>query len=193
MPLDLPSMLVLAIGLALDAFAVSVAIGATIRALRPAQVLRLALAFGGFQALMPLLGYLAARAVREQAWVAAWDHWIAFGLLAGMGAKMLYEARFLDDDAPAGDPTQGATLLLLAIATSVDALAVGASLAFVRVAILVPSLVIGLTAAAFAVAGALLGQRAGQAVGKPVEVLGGLALIAIGARILAEHLMEPGG
>lgn len=195
MTLDLISMIVLAIGLAMDAFAVAIALGATIRLLRANQLLRLALAFGGFQGVMPIVGYLAGRSVREHPWVAAWDHWIAFGLLAAMGAKMLYEARFLDDGegaaAASGDPTMSVTLLILAIATSIDALAVGASLAFVRVEILMPSLAIGMTAAIFAVIGAYVGQRAGKHFGKKIEVLGGLALIAIGLRILIDHLLHP--
>lgn len=195
MPLDFISMAALAIGLAMDAFAVAIALGATIPHLRAGQLLRLALAFGGFQGLMPIVGYMAGRSVREYPWVAAWDHWLAFALLAGMGAKMLYEARFLPDGeetvTTSEDPTKGATLMVLAIATSIDALAVGATLAFLRVEILVPSLVIGATAAVFSVVGAYMGQRAGKRFGKKVEILGGLALIAIGLRILIDHLLHP--
>lgn len=196
MPLDLFTMLLLAVGLAMDSLAVAIALGATIQRLRTAQVLRLALAFGGFQGLMPIIGYLAASSLRENVWVAALDHWIAFGLLAGMGGKMISEARFLKDEAQAPanaavDPTKGATLMLLAIATSIDALAVGASLAFLRVRILLPSAIIGLTAAVFAVAGAYLGRHYGQRFGKRVEIFGGLMLIAIGLRILIDHLMHP--
>ena len=195
MPLDFFSMLVLAVGLAMDAFAVAITLGAAIPRLRATQLLRLALAFGGFQGLMPVIGYLAGRSVREHPGVAAWDHWIVFGLLAGMGAKMIYEARFMAEDEAAppagGDPTKSVTLIVLAIATSIDALAVGASLALLRVRILLPSIVIGSTAAAFAIAGAYLGGRFGQHLGKRVEVFGGLALIAIGLRILIDHLTHP--
>lgn len=192
---DPVSLLLLAVGLAMDAFAVSIAMGATMPSLRPTQAARLALAFGGFQGLMPIVGYLAGRAFADQAWVAAWDHWIAFGLLAFLGGKMIYEARFLpgEEDAPRpeGDPTKSATLIVLAIATSIDALAVGASLALLRVRILLPSVVIGATAAAFALAGAHLGRRVGPGLGRRVEVFGGLALVAIGLRILVDHLMHP--
>jgi putative Mn2+ efflux pump MntP len=195
MPLDWVSMVFLAVGLAMDAFAVAIAMGVGIRELRPAQILRLAIAFGGFQGLMPIVGYLAGRGFREQAWVAAWDHWIAFGLLAFLGGKMVYEARFLPggerDATTAGDPTLSLTLVLLAIATSIDALAVGASLALLRVRILLPAVVIGVTAAAFAVAGAQLGRRFGPRLGKRMEIAGGLALIAIGLRILIDHLLHP--
>lgn len=193
--MDPLSLIVLAIGLAMDAFAVAIAMGATMPSLRPTQAVRLALAFGGFQGLMPVVGYLAGRTLTDHAWVAAWDHWIAFGLLAFMGGKMIYEARFLtaDDDTERveGDPTKNATLIVLAIATSIDALAVGASLALLRVRILMPSLVIGLTAAGFAVLGAHLGRRFGPGLGQRVEVFGGLALMAIGLRILVEHLTHP--
>lgn len=193
--LDLFSLFALAIGLAMDAFAVAISMGGTIKTLRPTQTLRLALAFGGFQGLMPVVGYLAGRTIAENPWIAAFDHWIAFGLLAVLGGKMIYEARFLEENEEAaeaeGDPTKSVTLLLLALATSIDALAVGASLAFLRVKILTPSLVIGLVAALFAVVGARIGQRAGQRLGKKVEILGGLALIGIGLRILIEHLWQP--
>ncbi|MNS18090.1 putative manganese efflux pump MntP [compost metagenome] len=193
--LDTISLFALAGGLAMDAFAVAISLGGTIRNLRPSQTLRLALAFGGFQGLMPVVGYLAGRTVTENPWVAAWDHWIAFSLLAFLGSKMIYEAKFLGEDEEetfeGPDPTKSVTLVILAIATSIDALAVGASLAFLRVTILMPSLVIGLTAALFAVIGARLGQRVGQRLGKRVEILGGLALIAIGFRILIDHLKNP--
>lgn len=195
MPLDIPSLIVLAIGLAMDAFAVAIALGATIPRLRATQLLRLALAFGGFQGLMPVVGYLAGRSISEHPWVAVWDHWIAFGLLAALGGKMIYEARFLEEEAAAeeatGDPTKSATLVILAIVTSLDALAVGASLALLRVRIVLPSIVIGLTAAAFAILGAYLGGRFGRQLGKRMEVFGGLALIAIGLRILVDHLLHP--
>jgi manganese efflux pump family protein len=195
--LDTLSLTALAVGLAMDAFAVAVTMGATIRQMRPTQTARLALAFGGFQGLMPVVGYLAARTISDNAWVPAYDHWIAFGLLAFLGGKMVYEARFLEaDEADAPkepDPTKSLTLVVLAIATSIDALAVGASLAFLRVKILMPSLVIGLTAAVFAGVGAELGRRMGQRWGKKVEMAGGLALIAIGLRILVEHLLNPQG
>lgn len=196
MALDLFSLMVLAIGLAMDAFAVAISLGASIAHLRVKQLVRLALAFGGFQGLMPIVGYLAGRSLREHPWVAEWDHWMAFGLLASMGVKMLYESRFLPDDGEEAslsrdDPTKSVSLLILALATSIDALAVGASLAFIRVTILVPSLVIGGTAAIFSVVGAYVGQHAGKRFGKKMEILGGLALIAIGLRILIDHLLHP--
>ncbi|MEB3328933.1 MAG: manganese efflux pump MntP family protein [Candidatus Sericytochromatia bacterium] len=191
--LDPLTLLGLAVGLAMDAFAVSIALGISLPRVRTNQALRLALAFGGFQFLMPVVGYLAGKSFADQAWVEAYDHWIAFGLLAGLGLKMIRDARLADGGEPPAseDPTKSPRLVLLAIATSLDALAVGLSLALLRVTILLPSSVIGLTAAAFAVVGVHLGHRFGSHLEKRAEVIGGLALIAIGLRILLEHLAAP--
>jgi putative Mn2+ efflux pump MntP len=195
MRLDTFSMVAMGAGLAMDAFAVAISMGVTIKNIRPTQTARLALAFGGFQGLMPVVGYLAGRSLSEFPWVAAYDHWIAFTLLAFLGGKMIYEARFLspDEDAKGAsdDPTKSLTLIVLAFATSIDALAVGASLALLHVRIALPSLIIGVVTAVFAVLGAQLGQRFGQSFGKKVEIAGGLALVAIGLRILIDHLMNP--
>jgi putative Mn2+ efflux pump MntP len=193
--MDPLSLLALSVGLAMDAFAVAISMGLTLPRVRTTQMLRLAVAFGGFQALMPVVGWLAGRTLAGQGWVAAYDHWIAFVLLGGLGAKMIYEARFLpdseEDKAVEKDPTMSVTLIVLAIATSIDALLVGVSLSLLRVTIFGPSIVIGLTAAAFAAVGIHLGHRFGHKLGTKVEVFGGLALIAIGVRILVEHLMNP--
>jgi len=196
--LDPLTLLALAVGLAMDAFAVSIALGVSLPRVRTNQALRLALAFGGFQFLMPVVGYLAGKSVAGQAWVADYDHWIAFGLLAALGAKMVRDAGATDEDEAPGptgeaDPTKSPRLVVLAIATSVDALAVGLSLALLRVTILLPSSIIGLTAAAFAIAGVHLGHRLGHHLEKRAEVVGGLALIAIGLRILLEHLFGASG
>lgn len=193
--MDLLSTFALAVGLAMDAFAVAISIGLTLPRVRTNQMLRLALAFGGFQFLMPVVGWLAGRTLAEYDWVAAYDHWIAFVLLGGLGAKMIYEARFLPKEPESAeaerDPTKSLTLIVLAIATSIDALLVGVSLSLLRVTIFTPSLVIGVTAAAFAAVGIHLGHRFGHRLGTKVEVFGGLALIAIGLRILIDHLMNP--
>lgn len=191
--MDLISLLALAIGFAMDAFAVSISIGLAIPKVTIGRLLRPALLFGGFQAAMPIIGWLAGQTITRFEWVAAYDHWIAFVLLAGLGVKMIYEARFLPD-APAreGDPTVSFTLVVLAIATSLDALAGGMSLALLRVTILGPALVIGAVAGLFTMAGVYMGRRVGHHLGSKVEIIGGLALIAIGTRILIEHLLSPG-
>jgi putative Mn2+ efflux pump MntP len=181
------SLVALACALAMDAFAVAIVTGLTLDPLRPRQVLRLSFHFGLFQALMPVLGWLAGIAVHS--YIEAFDHWVAFGLLAFVGGKMLWESRQHEDERPTrGDPTAGWSLVVLSVATSVDALAVGLSLAMIGSQILQPALVIGIVAFGLTAAGMLLGRRAGAVWGRRVEVLGGVVLIGIGVRILVEHL-----
>jgi manganese efflux pump family protein len=178
----------IAIGLAMDAFAVSIAAGLTLKTVDARQTFRLAWHFGLFQALMPIIGWLAGLSIVR--WIAPVDHWIAFGLLAVIGGKMIYEA-FRDDDqqeSRRGDPTKGWSLVLLSIATSIDALAVGLSLALLDVSIWWPAVVIGLVAGGFTAVGMQLGTRFGALLGRRMEVVGGIVLIAIGVNILVEHL-----
>ena len=178
----------IAIGLAMDAFAVSIAAGLTLKTVDARQTFRLAWHFGLFQALMPIIGWLAGLSIEH--WIAPVDHWIAFGLLAAIGGKMIYEALkdADDDEVRRGDPTKGWSLVLLSIATSIDALAVGLSLALLGVSIWWPAVVIGLVAGAFTVVGMQLGKRFGALLGRRMEVIGGIVLIAIGVKILFEHL-----
>ena len=178
----------IAIGLAMDAFAVSIAAGLTLKTVDARQTFRLAWHFGLFQALMPIVGWLAGLSIER--WIAPVDHWIAFGLLAAIGSKMIYEAfRDADDEeARRGDPTKGWSLVLLSLATSIDALAVGLSLALLDVSIWWPALVIGLVAGAFTTLGIRLGSRFGAVLGRRMEIVGGIVLIAIGVKILVEHL-----
>jgi len=182
------ALLALAVALAMDAFAVALVTGLSLRPLRAGQLMRMSLAFGLFQAGMPVLGWLAGKAVYR--YISAVDHWIAFGLLAFVGGKMLYEALHGDDDddGKTGDPTRGMALLILAIATSIDALAVGLSLSVIGQPIAFAALVIGVVCAGFTATGMLLGRRIGTWWGPRVEVFGGLILIGIGVKILVEHL-----
>jgi putative Mn2+ efflux pump MntP len=176
----------LAVGLAMDAFAVAIAAGLVLGRPGPGHVLRLAFHFGLFQFLMPVVGWLAGRTV--EAYIREVDHWIAFGLLAFVGGKMLWEARRHERTAVAGDPTRGWMLLVLSVATSIDALAVGLSMAFLDVSVWMPSVVIGVVAFAFTAAGVIVGSRVGRSLGRWPEVVGGLVLLAIGLKILVEHL-----
>lgn len=177
--------LLLAVGLAMDAFAVSLGAGGGAYARSPRATFRLAFHFGLFQFLMPIAGWLAGGTVVGL--VDAVDHWIAFGLLAVVGGRMVW-AGLGADGAPRGsDPSRGWTLIVLAVATSIDALAVGFSLALLGVGIWLSALVIGLVCAAFSAAGVRLGRRLGSVVGRRMEILGGLVLIAIGLRILHVH------
>jgi putative Mn2+ efflux pump MntP len=177
--------LALALGLAMDAFAVSVAAGVQIPSLNRWHVARLAVSFGAFQFLMPVIGWLAGRSLSK--WLQAFDHWVAFGLLALIGGKMLWES-FRPTAESCKDPTRGWTLLMLSVATSIDALAVGLSLAFLEVSVWIPSLVIGVVAAVLSALGALFGCRLGQRFGVWAERFGGLVLIAIGVKIVVDHL-----
>lgn len=178
----------IAIGLAMDAFAVAIGAGLTLGNVSARQTFRLAWHFGLFQALMPVIGWLAGLTVAD--WIAPVDHWIAFGLLTAIGGKMIYEAAHTDrDDLPRTDPTRGWLLVLLSIATSIDALAVGLSLALLDVSIWYPAIVIGLVAGGFTAVGLHLGRKFGALLGRRMEIVGGVILIIIGARILLEHLL----
>ena len=185
--MDTVSLIALAVALAMDAFAVALAAGAILQPLTFRPCFRLAFHFGLFQAMMPVIGWLAGLTV--QSFVAAWSHWIAFLLLLYIGGRMVHEAlNGAEDGERANDPSRGLTMVALSVATSIDALAVGLTLAMLDVVIWVPSLVIGLVACGFTVIGLLLGTRAGQRWGKRVEVAGGTILIGIGLKILLSAL-----
>lgn len=179
-------LITIAIALAMDAFAVSIATGVTLKTVSPRQTFRLAWHFGLFQALMPIIGWYLGGTVSS--YIEAYDHWIAFGLLGYIGYKMIKEA-LEDEDEAKGDPTKGMTMVVLSIATSIDALAVGLSLSMLGVSVWWPSLVIGIVALLFTVAGLHFGKTAAKAhqVGKYAELLGGTVLICIGIKILWEH------
>ena len=176
----------LALALAMDAFAVALGTGAVLSRLTGRHLFRLGFHFGLFQALMPVIGWLAGLTIMQ--WVEAWDHWIAFSLLAIIGGRMIYEAFSDEEKTDDRDPTKGLSLVLLSIATSIDALAVGFSLSVIGVSIWMPALVIGLVAGILTIVGMLLGGRIGDRWGSRVEIFGGLVLIAIGIKILVEHL-----
>jgi len=185
--MDWITLIGIAVALAMDAFAVALGAGMTLSPLSGRHLFRLGFHFGLFQALMPIVGWLAGLTIQSR--IAAWDHWVAFGLLTFVGGKMIWEAFREEDEEKATDPTRGLTLVILSIATSIDALAVGLSLAMLGVSIWVPALVIGVVAAAFTVAGMLLGRRLGALWGRRVEIFGGLVLCGIGIKILIEHTL----
>jgi putative Mn2+ efflux pump MntP len=181
------SIFVIAVGLGMDALSVAIGIGAAARKISAGPVLRLSLSFGLFQFFMPLLGWTAGRTVADL--IAGYDHWVAFLLLAGVGGKMIWESFHEKDGAElANDPTTGMTLLLLSVATSIDALAVGLSLAFLNIPILAASAVIGVVCFLMTVSGMVFGRKLGRLLGRRAELIGGLVLIGIGIKILAEHL-----
>jgi manganese efflux pump family protein len=176
----------IAFGLAMDAFAVAIAAGLTIRPITGAHVFRLAFHFGLFQFLMPIVGWLAGSTLAEH--IDGYDHWVAFVLLSVVGGKMLLDARHKDESRSRADPTRGLTMVMLSVATSLDALAVGLSMAMLQVSIWGPSVVIGTVAAAFTTVGIVFGARLGPRWENWAEVLGGSVLLAIGAWTLWRHL-----
>ena len=186
--MDTLTLLFIALALAMDAFAVSLAAGVVLHPVSKRQLFRLGFHFGLFQGMMPILGWLAGLTVTH--WIEAWDHWVAFGLLACVGVRSILSGlrgRRDEDDAPF-DPTRGASLVVLSVATSLDALAVGLSFAALGVRVWVPSLVIGVTAGALTVVGMLAGEALGRRFGRRAEVIGGAVLVTIGVWIVIEHL-----
>lgn len=176
------------VGLSMDAFAVSVCKGLCMKRLDVRQALVIALFFGGFQALMPVVGWALGTGFEQ--FITPVDHWIAFGLLALIGSKMLWDSFHGEEDAacPADGRLDLRELTMLAVATSIDALAVGITFAFLRVDIVASAAVIGLTTFALALAGVAVGHRFGARYEKPATITGGIVLILIGLKILLEHL-----
>lgn len=184
--MNLSELMLIAIGLSMDAFAVSIGKGLSVEHLKPRHTLSVGLWFGLFQAWMPILGYLLA--ARFSTLVAAFDHWIAFALLVLIGVNMIREACSEDEMCHTNDFAPR-TMLLLAIATSIDALAVGVSFAFLGEPIWSSALVIGLTTCLLSMIGIQFGHYAGSHLKSKAEILGGVILILIGAKILIEHTM----
>ena len=179
--------LFIAVSLAMDAFAVSVSSGISVRGFSWRQAVKLGIWFGAFQFAMPLLGWFAGSSI--SAYIVAVDHYIAFGLLAFIGERMVWEALSSPCGVEPGPTELSARRLAgLALATSIDALAVGVSMAFIEVDILLAAGIIGLVAFTFSILGGLLGRRLGCLFQRRAEVLGGLVLIGIGIKILWEHL-----
>jgi putative Mn2+ efflux pump MntP len=177
----------IALGVSADAFAVALTKGLHMRRFNLRHAVVIALAFGAFQAVMPLIGWLLGSQFAR--YIEDFDHWIAFGLLLLVGGKMLWEAFSSHEDTERDyDRLDVRQLLVLALATSIDALAVGVTLAFVEVSILGAVALIGVTTAVLAFVGVLVGRRVGARFGKPAEIAGGVVLILIGTRILLEHL-----
>lgn len=185
--MDLLTILGIAVALAMDAFAVALSAGSQLDPLTGRQLFRLGFHFGLFQGMMPVIGWLAGIGLKQYVTFVA--PWIAFTLLTLIGGKMIYEAIVGQDDTrERRDPTRGATMIMLSVATSLDALAVGFSMSLLGVAIWIPALAIGCITAALTVIGMLLGQKIRTIWGGRVEFLGGAILIGIGLKILMESL-----
>ena len=183
--MSLVTIFILAVGLGVDGFSVAIGIGATNDKKSWVPVLRLAAAFGLFQFVMPIIGWLAGLTVVEI--IASFDHWIAFALLALVGGKMIREGFEKESDEEKADQTRGWPLLLLSIATSIDALAVGFSFSVLKNPILFPAVIIGIVCFVMTTVGMIFGKVLAKIFGKKVEIFGGIVLIAIGVKILIDH------
>lgn len=181
------NLVLISISLAIDCLAVSIAGGATATKPKITNAIKVGLSFGFFQAIMPLIGWAIGFSFRSL--IENVDHWIAFSLLLIIGIKMLYEAFKKSPQNNKTDITRIPTLLLLSIATSIDALVVGISLSILDISIYLSILIIGLFAFTFSISGYYLGHRIGKFIGNKVEIIGGIILIGIGIKILIEHLI----
>ncbi len=184
----------IAIALAMDAFAVSISISASLKDVHTRQIFRLSFHFGLFQAIMPVLGWYTGNFFGQ--WFLSYDHWIAFFILWAIGGKILYQTLFEKEEnhsqtlteGVVKDPTRGISLIMLSIATSIDAYAVGLSFAFIGVSIWFPSFWIGITAGFLTLVGMQIGSYVGRKFGKSMEIVGAILLFSIGIKILFEHL-----
>lgn len=171
----------------MDAFAVSLGVGATRKATDARARFRLAFHFGIFQGFMPILGWLAGSTIAR--YIETFDHWIAFGLLAYVGANMIRSGLNPDMEIYKENPSKGKTLMMLCIATSIDAMAVGLSMAMIQVSVWAPAVIITVVTIALSAFGLAVGGKLGEKFGKRMEILGGLVLLGIGLRILYTHLV----
>jgi len=185
--MDLIKIVIVAVGLAMDTFAVSIVSGSAYKQLKIKHALRMAVFFGGFQAFMPLVGSLAGLTIKS--YITGYDHWAAFGILVAVGGKMIYESFKIKSAQENLDPSNVLILLALAVATSIDALAVGITLSFFSVSIGTAVTIIGLVTFLLSYMGVFVGKRFGHFFENKIEALGGLILIGLGAKILFEHLL----
>jgi len=181
------TIIIMAIGLAMDAFAVSIVSGSAYKKLEVKHAFRVALFFGAFQALMPLIGSLAGMSVRQ--YLAGYDHWIAFGLLSAVGAKMIYESFKITPAKENFNPSNIWVLLVLSVATSIDALAIGVTISLLPVSIAMAVVIIGMVTFVLSYLGVFIGKKFGHFFENKIEAVGGLILIGLGVKIVFEHLL----
>ena len=183
--MEVTELLLLSVGLAMDAFAVSICKGISMKKMNWKKAIIIGLYFGGFQALMPTIGFFLGSAF--QSLITNIDHWIAFILLAIIGGGMIKES-FEEDSENRNDDVSFKTMILLAIATSIDALAVGITFAFLKVNLILAVSLIGIITFIIAVLGTKIGNRFGDKYERKAEIVGGVILILLGLKILLEHL-----
>ncbi len=179
--------LLIALSMSMDAFAVCLAAGTQKRSSGPRPIFRLSFHFGLFQFFMPVIGWFVGTTIVR--YISAYDHWVAFGLLAFVGIRMIRSGIDTNSENQKSDPSRGWNLVLLAFATSIDALAIGFSLGMVGVTIWYPAVVIGVVTGLVSWLGILLGNRLGAKFGRRMEIIGGIILILMGVRILLSHLL----
>lgn len=191
--MDLVVLIGIAVGLSLDAFTVSVTNSTVIKNLELRHGLRMSVFFGLFQMIMPIVGWAAGTTFSR--YIQAFDHWIAFGLLVFVGGRMIASGLPKDrqnccDDGPGQDCRHLPTLLLLSIATSIDAMAVGLSFAMIEISVVFPALLIGVVTFFISLAGYFLGKKVGKRLNLKLDIIGGVILVAIGLNILLQHLFD---
>jgi len=185
--MDVPTLLLIAVGLAMDSFSVSITGGLFLESPRIRDALKVGTFFGFFQAFMPLIGWLAALTIMD--FISEFDHWAAFFLLMLIGCKMIHESMVRkEDDDIRTNMLSWFVLLTLSVATSIDALAVGISFAFLKFSIAFSMIVIGVITFLLSFFGLYLGNQFGKLLGRKVEIIGGVILILIAVKILLEHL-----
>ncbi len=184
--MELFSVILIAIGLSMDALAVSVTSGILIKKPRVKDALKLATSFGAFQAIMPLLGWISG--IKIYRYISTFDHWLAFFILLLIGVKIIYESLKQESKDESFNPLDFKVLMILSIATSIDALAVSLSLAFLEMDIIGPFLIIGVVTFIICFMGFFIGDKFGHLFENKIKILGGIILIFIGFRILVEHL-----
>jgi putative Mn2+ efflux pump MntP len=184
--MDFITILLIAVGLSFDTFAVSVSSGLTIRHIRFYQAVKIAFTLAFFQALMPLIGWVLGNQVADL--IVNYDHWVAFGLLSFLGIKMAYESLKKDKEDSNFNPLNLVVLLGMAVATSIDALVVGVSFALIEINIFWSILIIGVVTFLVSMIGMLFGKKVGGSLGKKMEIIGGIILIGIGLKILLSHI-----
>jgi putative Mn2+ efflux pump MntP len=177
----------IALSMAMDAFAVCLGAGTLDDCSGPRPTFRLAFHFGLFQFIMPVLGWLAGANIER--YIEAYDHWVAFGLLAFVGGRMIKSGFSKEEETQRANPSRGWTLVMLSIAVSIDALAIGFSIGMMNESIWYPGVVIGVVTGLMSWLGLRLGNRLGEKFGKRMEIAGGIVLVGIGIRILVMHLM----
>jgi putative Mn2+ efflux pump MntP len=185
--MDILNIIVIALGLAMDAFAVSITSGLTIKKLKIKHAFKIALFFGLFQAFMPIVGWLAGLSLRD--FIVSIDHWVAFILLAFIGCKMIYESIKMESTERKINPLNTYILLMLSLATSIDALAIGISFAFLTISIVTPVIIIGIVTFLLSFFGVFVGNKSGHFFEGKIEIIGGIILVGIGIKILIEHLV----